>query len=228
MSMATTKIEKQHTSFATWIGLFISLIGLPALTFALRWIVPKPVNFSLVLVLIFAFEWIAALAVLAIIVFFERQPLSSIHLQWPTWKQVGWAIVFWLLGLLSFAISSSLVQFLKLSTISISPFASVPLLLRIAIPLTAGFCEEVLFRGYVIERIRMLTGNIWWGAIISLIGFALAHLAGYGLAGAIQIGVWAIVVTLLYIWQRNLVACMLMHALNDGYAYVLLPLLFHL
>lgn len=228
MSTTMTNMRKQYASFATWVGLFIPLIGLPAFTFALRWLLPRPVNFSLILVLIFAFEWIAALAILAIIVFLERQPLRSIHLQWPTWKQVGWAIVFWLLGLFSFAISSLLVQFLKLGTVNISIFASVPLLLRIAIPLTAGFCEEVLFRGYVIERMRMLTGSTWWGAIISLIGFTLAHLAGFGVAGAIQIGVWAIIVTLLYAWQRNLVACMLMHALNDGYAYVLIPLLFHL
>jgi membrane protease YdiL (CAAX protease family) len=228
MGTASTPLQRRPVSFATWIGLLISLIGLPASTFALRWLLPRPVNFILILVLIFALEWIAALAILAIVLLLERQPLSSIHLQWPTWKQTGWSIIFWVLGLCSFAVSSQLVRILGLGTINISVFARVPLSLRLVIPLTAGVCEELLFRGYVIERVRMLTGSIWLGAVISLIGFTVAHLAGFGLAGAIQIGVWAIVVTLLYVWQRNVVACMLMHALNDAYAYVLIPLLFRI
>jgi membrane protease YdiL (CAAX protease family) len=52
------------------------------------------------------------------------------------------------------------------------------------------------------------------------------HLRFWSLGGLIQVGVWSLVITSLYVWRRNLPACMLMHTLNDTFTLVLVPLLF--
>ena len=60
---------------------------------------------------------------------------------------------------------------------------------------------------------------------IAVIAFFIMHLSFWGLGGLIQIGVWSLVVTGLYVWRRNLAACMLMHFMNDTFAIVVVPML---
>lgn len=184
-------------------------------------------SFAVGFALLLASEWLTTLMVLARVLVREHRPLRSIGLCRPTWREIARALVFWLLGLVAFALTLPVIAALGLSTGQARTLAALPLGLRLAIPLTAGFCEEVIFRGYAIERLTLLTGHRWGAAALSLVAFTAFHLAGFGLGGALQIGGWAVVVTLLYLWKRNLPACILMHILNDGYAYVLIPLMFH-
>ena len=100
-----------------------------------------------------------------------------------------------------------------------------PILVSLFTAFTAGVAEEILYRGFLIERLAAITGSLSWGAVIAFIAFVLMHLQFWGLGGLIQIGVWTLVVTGLYVWRRNLGACMLMHFLNDTFALVLAPLL---
>ena len=44
----------------------------------------------------------------------------------------------------------------------------LPFLLRLGLVLTAGICEEFLFRGYAIERFTALTGKLWIGAVAAM------------------------------------------------------------
>lgn len=85
--------------------------------------------------------------------------------------------------------------------------------------ITAGVTEELLFRGYPIERLSSLTGQMGLGALIAYGAFVALHLPFWGPEGTVQIGVCSLVVTALYIKRRNLPACMLMHLLSDGYAF---------
>jgi uncharacterized protein len=83
---------------------------------------------------------------------------------------------------------------------------------------TAGITEEILFRGYLLERLGRLAGRGAVGVLGSLVAFGLVHLPAWGPGASIHITTWAAVVTGLYVWRRNLVACMLVHLLNDGLA----------
>lgn len=104
--------------------------------------------------------------------------------------------------------------------------SSLPTWLVVIIALTAGITEEVLFRGYPIERLAELTGELWVGAAVTFVTFTAVHIPFWGLGGAIQIGAWTLVVTVVYVRTRNLIACMLMHIANDLFAFVILPILF--
>lgn len=132
-----------------------------------------------------------------------------------------------IIGAPTFILTAPLVSALGLGTTSagILELAQMSIALRIGIVLTAGITEEIMFRGYPIERINSLTeGRLGISALIAYVVFVLLHIPFWGLGGTLQIGVWNLVITILYVKRRNLPACMLMHILNDAYAFILLPL----
>jgi membrane protease YdiL (CAAX protease family) len=84
----------------------------------------------------------------------------------------------------------------------------------IALSLTAGICEEVLFRGYLQKQIAALTNNAAIGIVLSAVLFGAAH--GYqGLTKAILIGVTGVVLGVAAYWRGSTRPGMLAHAAQD-------------
>jgi membrane protease YdiL (CAAX protease family) len=90
--------------------------------------------------------------------------------------------------------------------------------------LTAGFCEELMFRAYAIERLAMFSGKLWVGGLVTAVLFTLGHVPRYGwsvsLAGVFIIGTF---LTVLYVRQRNLWLCAAVHAASDAMGLVIGP-----
>ena len=172
-----------------------------------------------------AAKWVAFAALLGIVFYWERRGLASLGVARMGWRDVAGAILAFVLGAFSFVVTTPLVESLGLeSTVTgIETLAALPLGLVLALSLTAAVTEEVFYRGYPIERLTELTGTVWVGAGLTFLLFSLLHVPFWGLGGAIQIGVDALLLTLLYVWRRNLGACILAHALNDVYAFVVIP-----
>ncbi len=102
--------------------------------------------------------------------------------------------------------------------------AAVPISLRIILVLTAGICEEFMYRGFGIEEIAHFTGNRWIAGGLSLVFFTFGHLGRYGWSAALLIpAIAGGFLTLLYLWRRNLPICMLMHAIIDATFVVVIP-----
>jgi uncharacterized protein len=80
---------------------------------------------------------------------------------------------------------------------------------------------EVLFRGYAVERLEELTGNLNLAAISSCAVFAFAHVGPWGWAHLLIAGFGGGVLTALYLWRRNLWVNIIAHFIVDG-AVVLL------
>ena len=100
---------------------------------------------------------------------------------------------------------------------------AMPLPALIALIITTAVTEEILFRGYPVERLGRLTGSIWLGAALSLGLFVLPHLSFFGPQWLLYQGAAVVMAYVLYVWRRNLFACMLMHFL--GNAMLLIPAL---
>lgn len=81
------------------------------------------------------------------------------------------------------------------------------------VSLTAGFCEEFLYRGFFIGVFAPWLG--WWGAAaLSLAGFAAGH-AYQGWKGVLQTGIFGAVYTLLVAAFDSLWPAIIVHAVMD-------------
>ena len=83
----------------------------------------------------------------------------------------------------------------------------------VAVSVTAGICEEFLFRGYLIWAFTPALG--WSGAaVLSLLAFAAAH-AYQGRAGVVRAAIAGALLTLLVVVSGSLFPAMVLHALID-------------
>ena len=81
--------------------------------------------------------------------------------------------------------------------------------------------EEILFRGYAIERLKELTGSVRVAGILSCTVFALEHLGFWSWSHAIIAAFAGAVLTLLYIWRRNLWVNIVAHFVPDAIGLLL-------
>jgi len=85
-----------------------------------------------------------------------------------------------------------------------------------------ALAEETIFRGYLILRLKAVTGSRLAATLLSAAIFSLGH--GYeGSAGVITVGVMGLVLAFVYMWRQSLVAPIVMHFLQDFIGIVLLP-----
>ncbi|MCR8526118.1 CPBP family intramembrane glutamic endopeptidase, partial [Escherichia coli] len=114
----------------------------------------------------------------------ERLPLSSIGLRKPNWGTLGWglatAVALLATVMLTFAVIAPALG-LKQNMIATAGLVQVPLWLLLLTPVVAGVTEEILYRGYAIERLTFLTGRRWLGGLVAGAAFLLAHWAWGGL-----------------------------------------------
>src|SRR6185295_19118344 len=82
------------------------------------------------------------------------------------------------------------------------PRDGLEILVWIAVSLTAGFCEEAVFRGYLQKQFHALTGNAAIAVLGQAILFGIAH--GYqGVKNVIVITVLGVLYGLLALARRN-------------------------
>lgn len=83
----------------------------------------------------------------------------------------------------------------------------------VAVSLSAGFCEEFVFRGYLIQAFQPALG-LWAAAALAVVVFAAAH-AYQGVQGIVATGVIGALLTLVVLLFDSLLPAMALHALAD-------------
>jgi membrane protease YdiL (CAAX protease family) len=166
-------------------------------------------------------NWLAVLCLLVFILKVEGRDLASISLRPPGTADIQWAFVFWGAATLFNGWLHSVAPPPPSDGLDIVLALSLPLI--VALILTTAVTEEVLYRGYSIERLAELTGRRWLAVAISFSLFVLPHLAFFGPHWILYHGLNVVLLYILYLWRRNLWACMLMHLL--GNALLLIPAL---
>jgi len=168
-------------------------------------------------------KWLVVIVLCVIAFVVQRRRPSEFGIRTLGWRDglaafAGVIIAFVLSGAASrmVAMPSSLSDLQRL--------AAVPLNLRIAVVLTAAFCEEFMYRGFGIEELAILTGKRWLAALLSLILFTFSHAGLYGMSTALIIpALVGAVLTGLYLWRRNLPCCVLMHVILDAIFILVIP-----
>lgn len=174
-----------------------------------------------------AFEaiwWGLAVLVLAWVVLVEKRPLASIGFVRLRWNSLGWAFAAaatllagaaagyaWILPALGFEANME----------AIASISALPLWLQFALFLRAGLVEELIYRGYAIERIEALSGSRLLAAFVPALLFVAMHFAYWGAGHLIVVAFATLILTLLYLWRRDLPCCMIAHLLADSLFFAL-------
>lgn len=164
-------------------------------------------------------KWARAIALLLLVLFWERKPLASIGLRKVSWRDMVVVVGVYLLiigasHVLDLVVPKHLPSDVQLATM-LFPFP-----LRLGMVLTAAVTEEIDSRGYLIERLQTITGSAAVAAILAYFIFLLEHMASWDMAHALRITLWIAPLILLYLWRRNLPSCMSLHFIVDATAFL--------
>ncbi len=224
---AITSAERPPRRISSIVGLIFALVVPAFLSAGGPGELPAGTDATKAVVINEVVIWTLTLALLGIVLFWERRPLRSIGLGRPTWAALRSGAIM-TGGLIVLAmIAGGLVQWAGLPVGDDGQTALVmgmPIWLQLIVVLTAGFTEEILFRGYAIERMTELTRSRWLGAIIPIIVFGGVHAPFWGIGHALVAGMSGFWLTLIYLWRRNLWTNIAAHALLDGIVFVVMDI----
>lgn len=128
------------------------------------------------------FKWILVAMIIFVVLIPERSPLASIGVvrldRWDVLIGVG----IFLFGMISVGVLTETLVALGIDT---APFGSgengqstrtiSAILVSLFIGVTAEITEELLYRGYALERLEGLTGSTWIAGTVTAVVFILLH-----------------------------------------------------
>jgi uncharacterized protein len=136
------------------------------------------------------------------------------------------AAIFWISSIIILAALATILQFLHLESAQkrlsqLAPSSLTEAALWITLSISAGICEEFIFRGYFQRQFERATGRLWVGVLVSALLFGAAH--GYeGIAGMLMITVYGALFSLLAIRRGGLRAGMIAHGWHDSFTGIAL------
>lgn len=165
--------------FITLVGLTFAVFGYPALVVMLEWTGWIPHRYSLARSRVGSgLEWLVTAVLIAFVVMIEGRSLGSIGLRITTNDELVSGLV---LGTFIVLIAMAVITFfLKHANVATTDevgvlFLAQPVHWKVFLALTAGVTEEIIFRGYLIERTLELTGSGLVAGTLSVGAFTLAH-----------------------------------------------------
>jgi hypothetical protein len=170
--------------------------------------------------MVLVWEWLTV-AFIAWGVRRRDHPLASlIGGSWATGRailrDVGIAVLFligssMILGLLQFALRNRP----TLAVRNLLPQTALETVVWILLAATAGFCEEIIFRGYLQQQLGCIAHNPIAGLFLQAVAFGVCH--GYqGTKSMFVLAVYGCLFGLLARQQRSLRPGMVAHFLQDG------------
>jgi membrane protease YdiL (CAAX protease family) len=136
------------------------------------------------------------------------------------WRDMGAALVFWLivaafllLAGLALGPSSEMNKVVQV----IMPRSPIEMVVRVLLSISAGFCEEFVFRGYLQTQFLAFTGSDAAAIAAQALIFGVAHLY-QGVKGLLIVTVYGALFGILAVVRKNLRLGMIQHALQDSSA----------
>jgi uncharacterized protein len=90
----------------------------------------------------------------------------------------------------------------------------------IPLALSAGFCEELAFRGYLQTQFQAITGSAAWAVLIQAVVFGIGHLYE-GVGPVVRIMLFGVLFGLLALWRKSLRPGMIAHAWSDIFGVII-------
>jgi membrane protease YdiL (CAAX protease family) len=97
---------------------------------------------------------------------------------------------------------------------SFAPAFGTEMVVFMVVCLTAGTCEELLYRGWLINVLGLATGSAWFGVAFSAAVFGIGH-AYQGGKGMLRAGFIGLQLALLFVFVGSLIPGQALHAAAD-------------
>jgi uncharacterized protein len=157
----------------------------------------------------------------------RRKGVSLRELTGPKWKGaeamaigIGIAAGFWFAALLILSVVARLLGIHAAPTQATQfmiPHTGAEMAVWVLLAITAGICEETIFRGYLQQQFIAWTRNVPAGVILSAIFFGAGHVY-QGVRQAALIGVYGALFGILAAWRRDVKPGMIAHGWQDTFA----------
>ncbi len=138
-----------------------------------------------------------------------------------------WVVAAAVLAGLSFALglaSPSQVAQAKKQLGALLPRSGLEMALWLVLSATAGFCEEIMFRGYLQKQFRAATRSTAAAIVLQAVVFGIAH-AYQGGRRIILIAVYGALFGMLAAWRKSLRPGLIGHAMQDSFSGIAFRLL---
>jgi len=171
--------------------------------------------------------WSLLAAILAIVTFWEKQPLGSLWLRPFAWRSLGLGVLFAAIQiLLVYPLRTRLLEWSGLPGFgdAAEKILALPLWFRLLAVIGAGVVEETVFHGYALTRLGTLLGSYWAAALIVVPAFALVHYPLWGAGPVLTFLVSGAAAAAFFLWSRDLGAMIVCHTLVDVMGLVVTPL----
>jgi membrane protease YdiL (CAAX protease family) len=157
----------------------------------------------------------------------ERENMASIGLGKFQRRHIVWGVIGYVVVLVASSISGFVLQSIGLPSLrSLQPqIEGYSFTTLLGLFLTGTFLEEVFYRGYLIEKMTALTKHRSIAAFASWILFMLVHFKFFGLGPTIDTSVISAALVFLYLKEKSIIPCIIVHGINDALAFLIFPLL---
>jgi uncharacterized protein len=161
-------------------------------------------------------EWLVFVFVLAGI---RRRGVSILELVGGRWgraadifRDIGIALALWVIALVVvFPLARALHG---RAPTWLAPVSRTELLVWIVVSISAGFCEEAIFRGYLQKQFISWSGNVPVGILISAGLFGAGHVY-QGAKPVVLAGAFGVLLGILAQWRKSLRPGMVAHTWQD-------------
>jgi uncharacterized protein len=164
------------------------------------------------------FEWLTLALVLVGVWLHGSSLLTVMGDRWRSVSQflrhVGIALLFLVATIAFTSMAGSHGSAGDQATQFLLPQGRIEIALWVVLSITAGICEEAVYRGYLQKQFIALTRSVPGGIILSALAFGLAH-SYQGFARASMISVMGAMGGVLAYWCRSVRPGMIAHALQD-------------
>ena len=144
--------------------------------------------------------------------------------QWPWRPAEGWRqlrplainlATAALMSLVMLAVANGLVALLGPekwgSPTGLLPRGGIEIAFWIVLSISAGICEEIIYRGYLLQQLALRSGSTSLAIIGQAVLFGASH--GYqSVKSMVMIIIWGVIYGLVVVWRKSLAPGMIAHA----------------
>jgi membrane protease YdiL (CAAX protease family) len=139
--------------------------------------------------------------------------------RWSSWKDVARDVLIALAAWVAWTVSTAFIRHAIGSDTAkdigaLLPRSPLEITAWVGLSLSAGFCEEAIFRGYLQKQFHAITGSAAVAVLLQAVVFGVSH--GYqGVRNVIAITILGLVYGVIALWRKSLKPTMILHAGTD-------------